>query len=877
MKESMPPQWINAIIDRLAASDFAEEIRGDLFEIFLKDTQAYGVRHARRNYIVNGLGFLLKSFFWKKSSNIISPIMLNSYFKMASRSLMAHKSTTIINVLGLVVGIASTLVILSFIRFETSFDKFHSQAKSIYRMVRVSGDDMSEFRSGISYPVPTAIKQEIASIKYITSVEYFGGANVEVPDASGQSPLRFREESGFAFAEPSFFEIFDFSDTNFKWLAGNPRTALKDPMTIVLTRSLAKKYFGDQSVLGNSLKLQNRLDFKVTGLIEDFPSNTDFPFTALISYSTLAAVEGEERMNNWISVTDSHQTFLVLPSNTTQRELESQIAKVHAAHTPAELSSSRHYLLQELGDMHYDARFGTFSGRTISKETLSGLGVVALFLLLTACINYINLATAQSSLRAKEIGLRKVMGSNRSNVVAQYMTETFMIVLIAGLTALCISDIALLNLQNLLEIKHNRYNITDPLMLSVVAIIVIVVTLLAGFYPSIVLSRFNPVTALTNKFTTVKLGGFSLRKVLVVLQFTVTQVLVVGTFIIVSQMEYFSNFNMGFDKEGIINARVPDKDPNVLKGMENRIRSLSFVDDVSFSYTLPGGVRRNGSYSDIGLPEADEMKDYVVYEYVSIDESFLRLYDINLLAGRNLTTADSAGNILINQTLVKALNLGTPEKALGTELKLGGGKKVTVVGVVEDYYSNSLKEGVGHIAIFMEPKSYSVVGIKLNAVSAIEKIWSETFPEFIFSYTFLDENIAGYYKQEHKYASLFKIFAFIFIVIGILGLYGLITFVVNRKSKEVAIRKVLGASIRNILVLFSREYVMLIVISFIIAAPIAYYFVNDWLNNFKNHIPLEWYLFCIPGLAVLGIAMVVISAKSLTAAVSNPVEKLKYE
>jgi ABC-type antimicrobial peptide transport system permease subunit len=887
MKMPQTPDWVDSLIENLAPQRFREEIMGDLHEFYIQDIEVNGLKSARRKYVLNGLGFLAKSFFWKKSSHSNSLIMLSSYFKMATRSLMAYKGTAIINILGLVIGIASAIVILTVIRFELGFDKFHSNIDRIYRVVRVSGDDMSEFRTGVSYPVPNAIKEEISSLEMVTSVEYFGGAQVEIMSADGTSIKKFGEGAGFVLAEPSFFKVLDFKGTNFKWLNGNPEKALTEPFSIVLTRALAKKYFGDGNALGETLKLERQIDCKVTGVIEDLPNNTDFPFKALVSYSTLKRLSSEEQLNNWFSVNDTHQTYVLLRPGVTEEEMEEKIAKVHAAHTPKELSDSRHYLLQKLSDMHYDARFGTFSGRTISRDTILGLSLVAIFLLLTASINYINLSTAQSTLRAKEIGLRKVMGSNRKNVVAQHLTETFLIVLLASVIALGLSEGLLFYFQSLLNITKTQYNFTDPFILLALAAIIILVTLLAGSYPSLVLSRFNPVTALKNKFSTEQFSGFSLRKVLVVLQFTITQMLVVGTFIVVSQMDYFRNIDMGFNKEGIVTTRIPNQDPGVLQVMEDKLRAQAFVSDVSFSFTLPSGVNRNHSYQDIGLPQADAMKDYHVFEYVAIDDSFLDLYDIKLAAGRNLTIQDSAGNILINKTLMKNLGFSNHEEVLGKQLKMSGNRLVTVVGVVEDYFSNSLKEGVDNIVMLMNPSNYSIASIKLDvkdgksslpeAVEKVEKIWRESFPEFIFSYEFMDDNVAAFYKQEQKYADLFKMFSLIFLLIGTLGLYGLITFIVSRKGKEVAIRKVLGATISNILVMFSKEYLLLIMISFLLAMPITYYAVDSWLSNFHNHIELKWYLFLIPGLLVLFIALSVIITKSIRAATTNPVDKLKYE
>ena len=881
--------WIDALIENLAPDHLEEEIKGDLYELFQKDVAEKGFKAANRKYVINGLGFLAKSFFWRRSntSNSNSFIMIRNYFKMARRTLLAYKGTTAINILGLVVGIASALVILTFIRFETSFDTFHSNTDKIYRVVRVSGNDMNEFRTGISYPVPVAMKNEISSLENIVSMEYFGGANIDVLDASGQTVAKFREEAGFVLLQPEFFKVFDFKNTDFKWISGNPEKALVDPMSVVLTKTMAQKYFGDQDPIGKTIQFQKKYDFKVTGVVNDFPQNTDFPFTIMMSYSSLEVLAGEERLKNWFSVNDTHNTYVILQPGTTKEEMENEIAKVHAAHTPKELHESRHYLLQEFKDVHYDARFRNFSGRTISRQTVMALGIVAMFLLLAGSINYINLSTAQSALRAKEIGLRKVMGSNRKNLVLQFLTETFIVVAIATAIGMVISEILLLNLQSLLKFRHLQYNFTDPFMLLCLLGVVVVVTLFSGFYPSLTISRFNPLTSLKNKFSTEMLGGMSLRKVLVVVQFTITQMLVVGTFIVVGQMRFFQNVNMGFNQEAIITARVPNTDADRIEQLRAQLQAQPFVSALSFSFTLPSGVKRPRSYMDIGRPEANAMEDYKVFEYEAIDPNYLDLFQIKLLAGRNLTMSDSVGNILINNTLAKALELGSPEVAVGKELKMGDGKLVTVVGIVDDFYSNSLKEGVDNIVMKIAPNDYYTMSIKLtpnseselmqDKIQAIEKIWTASFPDFVFNYQFFDDNIKAFYEQESRYAKLFQLFSVVFLIIGCLGLYGLITFLVNRKGKEVAIRKVLGANIANILALFSKEYIQLIVLSFVLATPIAYYVVNSWLSNFANRIELQWWLFATPGLMVLVIALLVVTTKSLKAANANPVDKLKYE
>lgn len=892
-KDFQPPAWIDSLIDNLSPDHIAEEIRGDLYELFIKDVREKGLASAKTKYVFNALGFLAKSFFWKnKTHQSNSLIMLRSYVTMAKRNLLAYKGNTIINVLGLVIGIASALVILTVVRYELSFDKFHSDADRIYRLVRVTGTGMainkqSELRTGISYPVPGVLKQEIASLKNITAMEYLGGALIEVPDKSGAISLKFRESYGCALVQPSFFDVFDFNNTEFKWIAGNPEKALVEPFNVVLTKSMANKYFPDGNALGMTLRFEKKFDCKVTGIIEDLPSNTDFPFTILLSYSSFTTLSGD-MMENWYSVSDEHYAYVMLEPGTTKEEMEKQIYAVHAAHTPKDLHESRHYLLQEFADVHYDTRFQNYKGRSISRETITALSLIAMFLLLTGSINYINLATAQAIVRRKEIGLRKVMGSNRKTLIAQLLTETFVIVLIAGVIALGLSEILLSNLQELLNLKLSGYNFIDPVILLSLLAIILLVTLFSGLYPAFTISRFNPITALKNKFATEEVGGFNLRKILVVTQFTITQMLVVGTFIVVAQINFFLNMEMGFDREAVVTVNVPNRNPGIRKVMEDQLLSQSFVSGVSFSSSLPSGVRRNRSAEGIGKLDAENPNDYMVYERQAIDPSYLNVYRIKLLAGRNLAMSDSLGNILINKTLAKNLEFKNPLAAVGQEVKLGGRGKVTIVGVVDDFYSNSLKEGVDNMAFVINEKAYGNVSIKLNtqqdaktslsdALTQIEKIWTTINPEYIFEIDFFDENIKAFYAQERKYSQLFQLFSFTFLLIGCLGLYGLITFVVNRKGKEVAIRKVLGATLSSILLLFSKEYIRLIILSFMIATPVAYYVVNDWLNNFAHHVELQWWLFILPGLFVLIIALLVVSIKSLRAANANPIDNLKYE
>jgi ABC-type antimicrobial peptide transport system permease subunit len=800
---------------------------------------------------------------------------------------MANKGTTIINVVGLVIGIASALTIWSVVRFEQSFDAFHSKKDDIYRIVRITGSEDLEYRSGIVYPLADAMRSEIPGVE-ITEVEYLGGSTVDIVGDDGQTLNKFVEAGGVAAIEPGFFKMFDFAGKPLQWIAGNPQSSLTDPASLVITKSIAKKYFGNEDPIGRTLRFMKMLDAKVTGVIDDFPSNTDFPFKIMMSYSSMQLIFGQKKMQEeWVSVNDSHTVFVYAP-NMSQVELHERLDKIHAAHTGEDISGNRHYRTQAFSELHYDPRFGNFSGRTITHETLLALQIIILFLLFTGCINYINLSTAQSTLRSKEIGLRKVMGSQPVHLITQFLTETLIVVGVAAITAVVLVTALMPSIQNLLELQIS-YDLSDPVILMSLAVVVAGVTLCSGLYPAFIISRFNPINALRAKFNNDKVGGINLRKVLVVTQFTITQILAVGTFIVISQMKFFQNVDMGFNRSAVV-VNIPTltaKDPQARRATIAELKTLPFVSGVTSSFTLPSGLERNRSSRSIGPIHAQTAQDFQNYEHFSIDESFLGIYEVKILAGRNLAEGDSLiDNILINETLMKNLGINDPEKAIGSGFKFGDGRKVNVAGVVGDFYSNSLKEGVGNMAMVYQPREYRWISVRpdlhgneamADVVKQLENVWNKNFPDVLFQYQFFDENIKSFYKQEFKYSKLFQLFSLIFIGIGCLGLYGLITFIANKKGKEIAVRKTLGATISNIIVMFSKEYVVLIGISFALAVPVVWYGVNEWLSNFSNHIDLQWWMLVAPGFLVLMLALLVVGSKSYNAARVNPVEKLKYE
>lgn len=891
VKKLGPPRYMIIFLRWFCPDHLLEEIEGDLIQKFERDLGKFGADKARQRFVWNTLRFFRAGIFLRNRSStpLINTVMLRSYLKMSVRSLWAYKGNSFINVFGLVIGIASALVILTIIRYELSYDRFHANADRIFRVVTVrqsEGDAL--YNPGICYPLPEALEDQISSLENITALRYHRELQVDVLDPQGLTLKKFHETDGCALVEPSFFKVFDFGGTDFQWIAGDPETALRDPFSIVLTRSMAKKYFSTMDVLGRTLKIAEQLDFKITGVIEDLPPNTDFPLTVLLSYSTYYKIQENVMKNDWRSVATTNQCFMTLPEGVHTGEIEKQIDRIFAAHVPEEVAKAQQFKLQPLKEIHQDNRFGNFNMRTVSTTTLWTLALGGIVLLLIACINYINLATARSTLRSKEIGIRKVLGSRRRQLIFQFLSEAFLIAFFASVLAVIAAQLIIIQLEPLVDINLREYIFFDFFILKSLLLILIIITLFAGFYPALMVSGFDPVSAMKNRLSAPGRGAH-LRKTLVVLQFTVTQIFIIGTFVVLHQMNYFRNVDLGFDKEGIVNVKLSNDYQGRIKTLQDKLRSIASISQVSISSTTPSGLRRATWTTGIRRKEV-EPNSAMGCEYQAIDAAYLDLYGIKLVAGRNFSPEDSAGYLIINQTLAGEAGFNSPEESIGREMVMDE-KDYTVIGVVTDFHSRSLKEGLDKVAFAVHPHMYRLANIKFDlssgdrnssgllqkTIGEIESVWATTFPETVFEYRFLDDNISEYYQQEIKMSKLLQMFSVVLLIIGCLGLYGLISFVVNRKLKEVAIRKVFGASMIHIMGLISRDYFKLILLAFVIAAPVSCYYLEQWLSTFVYRVHISWWIVALPGLIVLMVALMAVSVQLLRAARANPANTLKYE
>jgi ABC-type antimicrobial peptide transport system permease subunit len=542
------------------------------------------------------------------------------------------------------------------------------------------------------------------------------------------------------------------------------------------------------------------------------------------------------------------------------------------------------YMVQSLSDVHYDTETGNYSNKTISHELLNVLWLIAAFILLIGCVNFINLSTAQAVNRAKEVGVRKVLGSNKFQLQTQFIIETFLIVTSAVVLAAGITMLALPYVNRLLELSLSFNILNNFATILFLLTVIIVVTALAGFYPSIVLSRFNPVNALKSKLTVNAAKGISLRRGLVVFQFIIAQALIIGTLIIVQQMNYFMNQPLGFDKDAIVNVpyRMDTTGGKHADYLRQQLLGVNGVQAVSFSSNTPV-EDDNDMWTTFKFDHAIKEADFQAITKFA-DSGYVPVYKLQLVAGRNLQPSDMTREFLVNESFVKSLGLKKPEDILNKEISIMGGLiKCPVVGVLKDFNDRSLRQSLAPLLITTNITMYRQAAIKLATINiastmqSVQEIWQKTFPNSVYEYKFLDEKIESFYKQEAQLSQLYKIFAAIAIFLSCLGLYGLASFMAVQRIKEVGIRKVLGATAGNIVYLFSKEFIVLISIAFLIATPLAWYFMNKWLQDYVYRINISWWLFAAGGLVAMVIALATISFQAVKAAIANPVKSLRTE
>ncbi|MGB8194454.1 MAG: ABC transporter permease [Chitinophagaceae bacterium] len=804
--------------------------------------------------------------------------MLRNYFKTAFRNLMRNKSYAIINIVGLAVGIAACLLIFLVVQFELSFENFHSKKEKTYRVVSQFNTPEGVFYSpGVPFPVTPALRLDFPQLEKAAAIIQFNNDQITV-EQDGLPAKKFMEERGIFFAEPQFFEVFDFP-----LLAGDKKTALTETNTALLTQETAEKYFGDwKSAIGKTIKYENTQLLKITGILKNIPSNSDFPFHVVGSYETLKNLSVGRNMTDWVSTFSQAYCFVVLPPELSADKFNTSLTAFTKKHKPVEYSRDG-VVVQPIKEMHFDDRFGNYNGRTFSKDIITALTLIGLFLLIIACVNFINLATAQAVNRSKEVGVRKVLGSNRIQLSAQFMSETALITLFAVVLAIAIAALVLPLLNGLLRLQLSMSFFQNPTMILFLVLTTILVVLLSGFYPAMVLSGFNPITAIKSKITPKMVGGISLRRGLVVLQFAIAQILIIAMIIVVSQMDYFRNASLGFDKDAIITVGIPNDSISRTKmeALRNQLQGHPGIKKLTFSFASPSA---NGNWSsDFKFDHSTKNSDFSA-SFKWADVNYFSTYNLQFVAGRAYFPNDTVREIVVNETFVKKLGIKEPRDIIGKQVDFWDGEvKTSVVGVVKDFHVNSLRDPLSAVVLGPWKQMYRQIGIKVEAKSTketlayIENLWNKTYPDYVYQHQFLDETIKNFYRQENQLSQLYKIFAGIAIFISCLGLYGLVSFMAVQRTKEVGIRKVLGATVGKIIYLFSKEFTVLIGIAFVIAVPVAYYIMNSWLENFTFRIKPGVGIFIAAILLSIAIAWLTVGYRAVRAALANPVKSLRTE
>lgn len=783
--------------------------------------------------------------------------MIRNYFKIAFRTLMHNKSYALINITGLALGLASCIVIFLVVQNELSYDNYHKKADQTFR-VTLGGRD---FNPSVAFAIAPAFKNDFPEAEVS---QYFAqqGGLVSVGEQKYNQKV-------YAFADENFSKIFDFN-----WLSGNSETALKEPNTVVLTESAARKYFHGEDAMGKIIKLNNEKDLRVTGVIKDLPSNTHLVFSFLVSWETMR--KDVDTSHFW-SI-QGGMVYITLPKNESAKSVQARFPAFIKKNWEADIAKEKGLLLlQPLKEIHFDRRYLNQISMPRSKETIYGLAGVALFIILTACINFVNLATAQSLKRGKEVGIRKTLGAFRKQLIIQVMGETTLLVLVSVVLSLIAVMLFLPYTETLLDIRIETSNLFKPAMISAVLLIVVVTILLAGLYPAFIQSGFQPLKALKSGLSDNSEGKSYLRKGLVIVQFSITQILLVGTLIVGSQMDFFLNQDIGFDKDAIVTFSTGEK----IDVLRQKLIDNPGVQQVSFA---SGGPAYNTNFAPFTSPELG-MTENDVTEIKQVDENYLSMYHIKLLAGETVTkiiSKDTVANLVVNQTLITRLGIKDPEKAIGQRFFIGD-HPIRIKGVVQDFQSESKHKKIRACVIMYNPNSFWQASVKLRpekmreTLASIEKDWSELNPKSLFSYEFMDDRIAGLYNQEYKMYTAFRLFSAIAILIGCLGLYGLVSLMAVQRTKEIGIRKVMGASIPGLVVLFVNQFIWLILIAFVVAAPIAWFAMDKWLQEFAYHINIGPGIFLISIVTTLVIAGITISHQSIKAALMNPIKSLRSE
>ncbi len=804
--------------------------------------------------------------------------MFKSYLKIALRNILKYKAYSLINILGLAVGMASCILILLYVHDELSYDKYHEKADQIYRVTRewFNSDGSSNLHLGhVAPPIGPLLKNDFPDLQHVVRMASGGRPLVRYQD-------KIFQEERFYFADPEIFEVF-----TLPIIQGDVKAALADPRNVVISPAMAEKYFGGEDPIGKVVNVDNQADLKVSAVMAEIPYNSHFHFDFLGSMRVLEQAYGEQEFKNWGS--NNYATYLLFPKEYPVENFKEAIPAFIGRHHPdgekAIPQTTLH--LQRLTDIHLHSQLDSEIEANGNIVYVYIFSAIAFFLLMIACINFMNLATARSANRAKEVGLRKVVGAERMQLIKQFLGETVVMALISLFLALVIVEAALPKFNAFAEKELALRSQGALFVFSSLIGIALFVGIIAGSYPAFFLSRFQPVAVLKGQKIGTTRSRF--RSALVVFQFAISIILIIGMGIVYNQLEYCRTKNLGLNKEHIIVLPTDQGMISRYVDIKNQLLQHPHIANVAASKRVPSGRLLDSSGGSI--PDGD---NYLPLEFrianVRVDHSFIDTYGIQMAAGRNFSVefpTDSTEAFILNETAVKKIGWLSADAAVGKAFQYGS-RKGRIIGVVKDFNYESLHQPVTPIVMYIVPQSFNSISVKIRperpediaaTLDFLKQKWQEFRPNFPFQYSFIDERYEELYQSEHRLGQIFGVFSLLAVFIACLGLFGLASYMAEQRTKEIGIRKVLGASMGSIVLLLSKEFTRLVIVATLAAWPIAYYAMNNWLQEFAYRINIndQTATFLLAAVLAFGIALLTISFQSIKAALGNPVKALRYE
>jgi len=804
--------------------------------------------------------------------------MLRNYFVTAYRNIKKNLTHTLLNVIGLGIGIACVLTVFSIIDFEYSFDNWHSNKDNIYRVTtKYYGDYWTSHDGIIPYATGEVLKKEFPEVKSV--VEFHGPRNEVLSFTDNEGRFQIYRESDVLMSGSSYLKEMDFNV-----LEGNAED-LDLPNKIFLTERVAKKYFPEGNVMGKTIKFKNEVNLEVAGILENHPGNTNLPFNVIISIESLK--ENQKEIWNLWDMTWAYTAYVVLENNVNINHLSRKIDETfdrYANPDKKEEWSKTEVILQPLDEIHTDEKYGDGYNYVTPSLIIYTFIFLSVLVMGTAILNFINLNTAIAVRRSKEIGVRKTLGGSRMQLIFQFMMETLFVVFFSVSIGFMLSQILMDFIQK--ELFSISYELTYTINVVIFSIAFgFLITFLAGFYPAMVLAAYKPVDAIKNS-TTLKKGSGSLnvRRGLIVTQFVLTSILIISALIVSAQMDFAKNRDMGFDYEDVVVVSTPSESEKDPEGFMKLIQSKSYVQDACLQFEAPLSDNNwNNSYSILG----EDIKDGHNANLKFIDENYIDFYNIKILAGRNITDKnsnpnDSTYNVLVNEHLISTLGWKTPNEAIGRTIQRNR-DLMKIVGVVDNFSVNNAKRDMRPVILHREKYQLKQVALSVpidhlqEYRKDIEATFREYYPNELFEFAVLKSRMDGYYIVENLLMKVIQFISFVSVLLSAMGLYGLVSYMANRNAKVIGIRKVFGATTRNILGIFTKEYMRLIVIAFFLAGPVVYFLVQIWIEEFVYRIEIGPKYFLLGFGITLFISILTVGYRSFLAARANPVESLRYE